>query len=565
MHHGARDLAAVRGAEEGDATCPTAFLREGFRRSPSKASPLNSASSANGGGASGSASRRARKIETLFACAFRSRSNRPIAERGTRRRTLGRGRERLEGVRDRPRRRACGDRGDLRRRAEGAFRAGTATRSQPDVASARSVPSAPVARNSRSAKTRWTPDGHVSTRFPRATEGAHGPSGGSARGSTSSPRRSASDPQPSAVALFPADSWKRSRSAGRRMVPPGPISLARTRVRLAEYEVAGAWARRGCCASARRFSYAARATATSSRNQPSSERRSACGPSTRAVGGLRVEVHEHHVRARGDALRRDVHEVRDPVRRLLAAPDGVRRVDADRKAREPLDDGDVREVDEVAVRVAEVRLDAARPKTICVFPSEARYSAALSDSFSVIPKPALHEDGKHRLAADRLQELEVLDVARADLEHDARRAAGLLEALGDLVDVALVRDLHRDDADAVLARLLEDPRKAALAVALEGVRVRARLVGAHARVSLPEGCERREHRLGVLRRVDGAEPGEDVQSVLRELDAVVREAARAPVVLVAADDAVLLRTRARRARRREGRRRPRARGGAYRR
>ncbi len=41
-------------------------------------------------------------------------------------------------------------------------------------------------------------------------------------------------------------------------------------------------------------------------------------------------------------------------------PDGVRRVDADGQAREPLDDGHVREVDEVAVRVAEVRLDAAQ-------------------------------------------------------------------------------------------------------------------------------------------------------------------------------------------------------------
>ena len=53
--------------------------------------------------------------------------------------------------------------------------------------------------------------------------------------------------------------------------------------------------------------------------------------------------------------------------------------------------------------------------------------------------------------------------------------------------------------------------------------------------------KRAEHRLDVLVRVHGAEAREDVQVVLRELDAVVREAARAPVVLVAPEDAVFLR------------------------
>ena len=256
---------------------------------------------------------------------------------------------------------------------------------------------------------------------------------------------------------------------------------------------------------------------------------------------MRVEVHEDHVRAGRDALRRDVHEIGDPLRRPLAAPDGVRRVDADGQAREPLDDGHVREVHEVAVRVAEVRLHAAQAEDDLRVALGREVLGCVQRLVQRDPEAALHEDGEDRLPSHRLQELEVLDVARADLEHDARGAARLLETLGDLVDVALVGDLHRDHADAVLARLLEDPREAALPVALEGVGIRPGLVRAHARRRPAEGREGGEHRVGVLGRVHGAQPGKDVQVVLRELDAVVREAARAPVVLVPPDDAVLLR------------------------
>ena len=61
-------------------------------------------------------------------------------------------------------------------------------------------------------------------------------------------------------------------------------------------------------------------------------------------------------------------------------------------------------------------------------------------------EPALDQNRKLLLAADELQELEVLRVARADLEHDAGGVAGRRERRADLVDVRLVRDLHRDDA-----------------------------------------------------------------------------------------------------------------------
>ena len=104
----------------------------------------------------------------------------------------------------------------------------------------------------------------------------------------------------------------------------------------------------------------------------------------------------------------------------------------------------------------------------------------------------------------------------------------------------LVRHLHGDDADAVLAGQLEQPRQAGGAEPLEVVRRGARLVGAGARGDDAVLGERAEGRLDAGRRVDGAQPGEHVQRVLREGDAVVLEAERLELAAVAADGAELL-------------------------
>ena len=85
-------------------------------------------------------------------------------------------------------------------------------------------------------------------------------------------------------------------------------------------------------------------------------------------------------------------------------------------------------------------------------PPDATYSQALSDSSSVMPMPRLNSTGQLGLLADVLQQLEVLGVARADLEHHAGGVAGLPQRFVDLVDVGFVGHFHRDDADAVLAR-----------------------------------------------------------------------------------------------------------------
>ena len=54
-------------------------------------------------------------------------------------------------------------------------------------------------------------------------------------------------------------------------------------------------------------------------------------------------------------------------------------------------------------------------------------------------------------------------------------------------------------------------------------------------VWMPAALQRAEHRLDVLARVDGAQAGEDVERVLAEAHAVVLEAERLGLAVVAAD------------------------------
>ena len=156
------------------------------------------------------------------------------------------------------------------------------------------------------------------------------------------------------------------------------------------------------------------------------------------------------------------------------------------------------------------------------------------------PEAALQEDGEVALAADRLQQLEILRVARADLQHHARRVARLAQRRADLVQVLVASDFHRDHADAVLARELEDVRQAALAVALERVGAGARLVRAHARAHLARGLQRLEGLLDVFAGVDGVEARDHVEAVLVEVDALVAEADRLLAALPAPEDPELV-------------------------
>ena len=103
-----------------------------------------------------------------------------------------------------------------------------------------------------------------------------------------------------------------------------------------------------------------------------------------------------------------------------------------------------------------------------------------------------------------IQELEVLRVARADLQHHARRVTRGLQRVFHLLHVRLVHHFHGDDFDPVFARELEHVGQAAGAVALEIVRARTRFVGAHARGLQAGGGDGGEHAVDVLARVHRA-------------------------------------------------------------
>ena len=519
----------------------------GTRTSPSNASPRNSASSANGGAA---ASRRLEErakdrdvVRVRVQVEVEAADPRVRALRARRRAGAGSG---SNASGDDARRRAGGGGGDLGRRAQGLLRG----HGDEEPARSRLGEDGAVRarrRGTRAARRRdGRPRATSRSRSPRATRGARGARRWKRERIHVLPcARSASDAQPSSVALFPAASWKRSRSAGSRMRPVR-ADLARPHPRrLAEDEAHAVAADR---ARGVRVRERAALLVGGARDGHVLEEPAELGeqerlrPVDERLRRVRVEVHEHHVRARGDALRRDVHEVRDAVRRAVSRLptecDGSMQTGR-RVSR--LTTGTCAKSTRLRCGSPRFVLTPRRPKTICELPSEARYSAALSDSLSVIPKPRFTRTGNTvcRPTVFRSSKFWMLRVPIWSMTPVGRPVFSRHSAISSMwlscvISIAMTRM-------PCLPAFSKTHGQAALAVALERVRVRARLVRAHARRRLPERRERREHRLDVLRRVDGAEPGEDVQVVLRELDAVVREAARAPVVLVAADDAVLLR------------------------
>ena len=97
----------------------------------------------------------------------------------------------------------------------------------------------------------------------------------------------------------------------------------------------------------------------------------------------------------------------------------MRRIDAHRHARQALDHRHVREVDEVAVRVAEVRLHAAQAEDDVAVAARRDVLGREQRLVQRDAEAALEQDREIALAADGLQQLEVLRVARADLQHHA--------------------------------------------------------------------------------------------------------------------------------------------------
>src|SRR4051812_18141775 len=76
----------------------------------------------------------------------------------------------------------------------------------------------------------------------------------------------------------------------------------------------------------------------------------------------RMDVDQDHVYADNDSLRGYMMDVRETIWGEVLFSDRVRRIDANRHTGQSLDNRDVGEVDEVAMGIAEVRLDAAQTK-----------------------------------------------------------------------------------------------------------------------------------------------------------------------------------------------------------
>src|SRR5208283_3889006 len=100
---------------------------------------------------------------------------------------------------------------------------------------------------------------------------------------------------------------------------------------------------------------------------------------------------------------------------------------------------------------------------------------------------------KHRkllLLSESFEQLEVLGVARSHLQHDAGRSAGLFQRPDNLIQMARVRYLHGDDADAEFSGNFKDPRKAGGAEALKVVGAGAGLVDPHPGGANPRRVQR---------------------------------------------------------------------------
>ncbi len=146
-----------------------------------------------------------------------------------------------------------------------------------------------------------------------------------------------------------------------------------------------------------------------------------------------------------------MHQVEDAFRTARARTDGVRRIDADRHARQAFHDRHVREVEEVAMWIAHVRLHAAQAEDDFVVSFARQVFRGVQRFAQSDSETTLEQNRKFFLPSDEFQQLEILRVARADLEHHSGRVAGGMKRFVNLIDVGFVCDLHRDHFDSILA------------------------------------------------------------------------------------------------------------------
>src|SRR6266849_2587548 len=136
-------------------------------------------------------------------------------------------------------------------------------------------------------------------------------------------------------------------------------------------------------------------------------------------------------------------------------------------------------VHQVPMRISQVRLDASQAEQNVRISLACNVLACVQRLFQGDPHSSLEKDGELRLLTNLLEQLEVLRVPRADLEHHARGVARRAYRLVDFVDVSRIADLHCDHFDSVLSRQFENPWQALRSEPLKVIGAGAGLVRPH--------------------------------------------------------------------------------------
>ena len=185
------------------------------------------------------------------------------------------------------------------------------------------------------------------------------------------------------------------------------------------------------------------------------------------------------------------------------------RVDDDRQMRELLDGRDGAEVERIA-RERLVRADAALAEDDLLVAARHDVLRRIEPFADGRREAALEHDRLLGLA-ERLEELEVLHVARADLVD--------VGVLADDLDVVLVDDF-RDDLEAFFIGYLAQHLEALFSQALEVVRARARLERAAAQEFRAARLDRLGGLAQLLNALDRARACHDDDFLTADLDAV---------------------------------------------
>ena len=251
-----------------------------------------------------------------------------------------------------------------------------------------------------------------------------------------------------------------------------------------------------------------------------------------------MEVHQHQVGAGDDPLGGGVKDIQDPIGTGMAGAHGMGGINANGHARESLDHRHMAEIQQVAVGIAHMGLEAAETENDIAVAFTGEVFGRVQRFVQGDAETALEQHRHVPLPTGGFEQLEILRVARADLEHHAGRVAGARQGVLDFLDVGLAGDFHGDYPDAIFSRQLEHPGQARRPMALEGIGIGARLVGAHAGADLTVIAQGAHHALHMLGGVHRAQASQHMQRVLPELHAVVDEFTGPAVVPMASQDTV---------------------------